>query len=144
MTRARIAEPTGVSTATVSRVLRRLGLSRLSSLDPEEPARRYEHPAAGDMLHVDTKELARIVKPGHRVTADRNVRSRGAGWEMAFVAVDDHSRVAYAELAPDETVVSAITFLQAAVRYYAGRASASAASRPTTLRPSSPESSPRR
>jgi len=121
MTGARIAELTGVSTATVSRVLRRLGLSRLlSSLDPEEPARRYEHPAAGDMLHVDTKELARIVKPGHRVTADRNVRSRGAGWEMAFVAVDDHSRVACAELAPDETVVSAITFLQAAVRYYAG------------------------
>ena len=52
MTGARIAELTGVSTATVSRVLRRLGLSRLSSLDPEEPARRYEHPAAGDMLHL--------------------------------------------------------------------------------------------
>ena len=134
MTGARIAELTGVSTATVSRVLRRLGLSRLlSSLDPEEPARRYEHPAAGDMLHVDTKELARIVKPGHRVTADRNVRSRGAGWEMAFVAVDDHSRVAYAELAPDETVVSAITFLQALARgFLRSRASGIA----TPLRPS--------
>ena len=120
MTGARIAELTGVSTATVSRVLRRLGLSRLSSLDPEEPARRYEHPAAGDMLHLDTKKLGRIAKPGHRVTADRTVRSRGAGWEMVFVAVDDHSRVAYAELAPDETVSSAIAFLRAAVRYYAG------------------------
>ena len=66
MTGARIAELTGVSTATVSRVLRRLGLSRLSSLDPEEPARRYEHQAAGDMLHLDTRKLGRIAS---RVTA---------------------------------------------------------------------------
>jgi transposase len=91
MTGARIAELTGVSTATVSRVLKRLGLSRLSALDPEEPARRYEHALPGDMLHLDTKKLGRIAKPGHRVTADRTVRSRGAGWEMVFVAVDDHS-----------------------------------------------------
>lgn len=119
MTGARIAELTGVSTATVSRVLKRLGLSRLSALDPEEPARRYEHALPGDMLHLDTKKLGRILKPGHRVTADRSTRSRGAGWETVFVAVDDHSRVAYAELAADETVGSAIAFLEATVAYYA-------------------------
>jgi transposase InsO family protein len=119
MTGARIAELTGVSTATVSRVLKRLGLSRLSALDPEEPARRYEHALPGDMLHLDTKKLGRILKPGHRVTADRSTRSRGAGWETVFVAVDDHSRLAYAELTADETVGSAIAFLQAAIAYYA-------------------------
>jgi transposase InsO family protein len=119
MTGARIAELTGVSTATVSRVLKRLGLSRLSALDPEEPARRYEHALPGDMLHLDTKKLGRILKPGHRVTADRASRSRGAGWETVFVAIDDHSRVAYAELAADETVGSAIAFLDAAIAYYA-------------------------
>ncbi len=81
MTGARIAELTGVSTATVSRVLKRLGLSRLSALDPEEAAKRYEHALPGDMLHLDTKKLGRILKPGHRVTADRTSRSRGAGWE---------------------------------------------------------------
>ena len=119
MTGTRIAELTGVSASTVSRVLKRLGLSRLSALDPEEPARRYEHAFAGDLLHLDTKKLGRILKPGHRVTADRTVRSRGAGWETVFVAIDDHSRLAYAELAADETIGSAIAFLQAAVRYYA-------------------------
>ena len=119
MTGARIAELTGVSSATVSRVLKRLGLSRLSALDPEEPVRRYEHAAAGDLLHIDTKKLGRILKPGHRVTNDRTSRSRGAGWETVFVAIDDHSRVAYAELAADETVPSAVAFLHAAVRYYA-------------------------
>jgi transposase InsO family protein len=120
MTGARIAELTGVSTATVSRVLKRLGLSRLSALDPEEPARRYEHACAGDLLHLDTKKLGRILQIGHRATGDRRDRVRGAGWETVFVAIDDHSRVAYAELAADETVPSATAFLQAAVRYYAG------------------------
>jgi transposase InsO family protein len=119
MTGGRIAELTGVSTSTVSRVLKRLGLSRLSALDPEEPARRYEHALPGDMLHIDTKKLGRILKPGHRVTADRASRSRGAGWETVFVAIDDHSRVAYAELAANETIHSAVAFLDAAIGYYA-------------------------
>jgi len=119
MTGARIAELVGVSPSTVSRVLKRLGLSSLSALDPEEPARRYEHALPGDMLHLDTKKLGRILKPGHRVTADRATRSRGAGWETVFVAVDDHSRIAYAELAADETADSAVAFLQAAIGYYA-------------------------
>jgi transposase InsO family protein len=119
MTGARIAELTGVSTATVSRVLKRLGLSRLSALDPEEPARRYEHACAGDLLHLDTKKLGRILRTGHRVTGDRRDHVRGAGWETVFVAIDDHSRVAYAELAADETGAAAACFLQAAVRYYA-------------------------
>jgi transposase InsO family protein len=120
MTGARIAALTGVSSATVSRVLKRLGLSHLSALDPEEPARRYEHACAGDLLHLDTKKLGRILQPGHRVTGDRRDHTRGAGWETVFVAIDDHSRVAYAELAADETVPAAVAFLQAAVRYYAG------------------------
>lgn len=119
MTGARIAELVGVSSSTVSRVLKRLGLSRLSALDPEEPPQRYEHACPGDLLHLDTKKLGRILRPGHRVNGDRTTRSRGAGWETVFVAIDDHSRIAYAELAADETVPSAIAFLESAVRYYA-------------------------
>lgn len=119
LTGARIAALTGVSSATVSRVLKRLGLSRLSALDPEKPVQRYERASAGELLHLDTKKLGRILQPGHRVTADRSVRGRGAGWETVFVAIDDHSRLAYAELATDETVSAAVTFLQSAVGYYA-------------------------
>ena len=115
----RIAEEVGVSPATVSRILRRNGLSRLRDLEPAEPIRRYEHRAPGDLLHLDIKRLGRFTRRGHRITGDRSCRSRGAGWEFVHVAVDDHSRVAFSLILPDERAHSAVVFLRAAVAYYA-------------------------
>jgi transposase InsO family protein len=118
MTQARIAEYLSLSKATVSRVLSRAGLARLSDLDPVEPVQRYEFEQPGDMIHIDTKKLGRIEKTGHRATGDRRDRSRGAGWEVLFVAVDDHARIAYTELYPDETQENACRFLANAHAYY--------------------------
>jgi hypothetical protein len=81
----------GVSKATVSRVLRRAGLSRLSDLQPDEPVQRYERETPGELLHIGIKKLGRFDKVGHRVTADRTQRARHSGSEYVFVAVDDHS-----------------------------------------------------
>src|SRR5574343_133323 len=92
LTQARIALALSVSTSTVSRVLARAGLSRLVDLQPSEPVVRYEHEAPGDMLHIDTKKLGRIVRPSHRVTGNRRDSVDGAGWETLFVAIDDHAR----------------------------------------------------
>ena len=119
LTQARIAQALGVSKSTVGRVLRRAGLSLLSDLEPAEPLVRYEHEAPGDMLHIDIKKLGRIERPSHRVTGDRTDRSRGAGWEFLFVAVDDHARIGFTAMHPDEKQGSAIAFLHAAVAYYA-------------------------
>lgn len=119
LTQARIAQALNVSKATVSRVLGRAGLSRLSAIDPIEPVQRYEHQAPGDMLHIDIKKLARIEATGHRVTNDPRDHIRGAGYECLFVAIDDHSRVAFTQMQPDETRHSATSFLQAAVAYFA-------------------------
>jgi len=116
---SRIATSLGVSASTVSRVLRRAGLSKLSDLDPKEPVQRYEHAAPGDMLHIDIKKLGRIVRPGHRVTGDPRDTVDGAGWEYLFVAVDDHARLSFTGLHPDERTPSAIAFLRDAVAYYA-------------------------
>jgi len=114
-----IATEVGVSAATVSRILRRHKLSRVRDLEPVIPVRRYEHPHPGDLLHLDTKKLARIAKPGHRLTGDPRDETRGAGWEMLHVAIDDHSRIAFSQFQPDERAVSTVTFLRAAVAYYA-------------------------
>jgi transposase InsO family protein len=89
-------------------------------LEPKLPPNRYEFDAPGDMLHVDIKKLARIHKPGHRITGNPQDETRGAGWEFLYVAVDDHSRVAYTAMMPDEKAVSASRFLAQAVRYFAG------------------------
>jgi transposase InsO family protein len=120
LTQARIAQALAVSPATVSRVLERAGLSKLSDLDPKEPVQRYEHEAPGDMLHIDTKKLGRIERPSHRVTGDRRDGVDGAGWEYLFVAVDDHARLGFTGMHPDERKTSAIAFLRDAVAYYAG------------------------
>jgi len=116
-----IAKETGVSPATVSRVLRAARLSRARDLDPPAPVVRYERAAPGEMIHIDIKKLGRFEKPGHRVTGDRTGQSnnRGAGWEFVHVCVDDHSRVAFSQIHPDETKESAVPFLKAAVAYYA-------------------------
>ncbi len=117
-TGVRIAQSTGLSRATVSRILVRLKLNRIRMLAPAEPVVRYEHPAPGDMLHIDIKKLARIIKPGHRVTGDPRDETRGAGWEFLFVAVDDHSRLAYTAMYPNEKAVSSIDFLQRATAWF--------------------------
>ena len=117
-TGAQIAATVGVAPATVSRVLRRQGLSRLSALDPPPPVQRYEHPCPGDLLHLDIKKLGRFRRPGHRVTGDRRHTSPGAGWEYLHVCIDDHSRLAFSQLYPDQTAASATDFLTAALDYY--------------------------
>jgi transposase InsO family protein len=119
LTQARIASSLGVSEATVSRVLRRAGLSKLSALQPVEPVQRYEHAAPGELLHIDTKKLGRIERTGHRITGDRRDTIRRVGWEMLFVAIDDHARIGFTQMQPDERGPSAVAFLRAAVAYYA-------------------------
>ncbi len=113
-----IARRVGVPRSTVAVILRRAGWARLPALEPRPPVRRYEHPRPGDMLHVDIKKLGRIARPGHRVTGDRRRRARGVGWEYVHVCVDDHSRVAYGEVLPDERAVTATAFLERAVAWY--------------------------
>ena len=115
----RIAELVGRSVSTVSRWLARRGLSSLKALDPVRPVVRYEHAAPGEMLHIDTKKLGRIVRPSHRVTGNRRDSVDGAGWEFAHVAIDDHSRAGFVQMHPDERKGSAIEFLKASVAHYA-------------------------
>lgn len=118
MLQARIAQSVGISESTVSRVLARAGLSKLADLEPREPIQRYEHEAPGDLLHIDTKKLGRIERPSHRVTGNRRDTVNGAGWEFLFVAVDDHARLAFTAMHPDERKDSAVQFLRDAVACY--------------------------
>lgn len=120
-----IAKQTGVSPATVSRVLKRAGLSRLKDIEPAEPVRRYEREAPGDMIHLDIKKLGRFERTGHRITGDRRRQSQprarktgGYGWEYVHVCVDDHSRLSFSQIHPDEKAVSAVAHLKAAVAWY--------------------------
>ncbi|UDF35293.1 UNVERIFIED_ORG: IS481 family transposase [Shinella sp. XGS7] len=119
MLQSSIARSVGVSAATVSRVLARAGLSKLSDLEPTEPVVRYEREAPGELLHIDTKKLGRIVRPSHRVTGNRRDSVDGAGWETLFVAIDDHARLAFTAMHPDEKKAQAVQFLKNAVAYYA-------------------------
>jgi transposase InsO family protein len=114
-----IAHELKLSRATVSRILRRAGLNRLRSLDPPPPVQRYEHKHPGDLIHFDIKRLARMRKPGHRVTGDRTQRSRRAGYEYLHVAVDDHSRIGFTAILPDQTHHSAMRFFLMARAFYA-------------------------
>jgi transposase InsO family protein len=116
-----IAAETGVSAATVSRVLKRLGLNKLSALEPAEPVRRYERERPGELIHIDIKKLGKFDQIGHRITGDRTGQSnrRGVGWEFVHVCIDDASRIAFSQIKPDERKRSAVAFLKAAVTYYA-------------------------
>jgi transposase InsO family protein len=119
-TGAQIAAEVGVSAATVSRILRRLGLNRLSALEPAEPVRRYERSAPGEIVHIDIKKLGKFNRIGHRITGDRTGQSntRGVGWEYVHLAIDDHSRLAYSEILPDEKRASCLRFLFNALRFF--------------------------
>jgi len=106
----RIAHELGLSRATVSRILRRAGMNRLRSLDPPPPVVRYEHKHPGDLIHFDIKRLAHIRKPGHGITGNPRDHVRGAGYQYLHIAIDDHSRISYAAILPDQSHQSAIRF----------------------------------
>jgi transposase InsO family protein len=116
-----IARQLAIAPATVSRILRRLGINRLSALEPAEPVRRYERERPGELIHIDIKKLGKFNQIGHRITGDRTGQSnsRGVGWEYVHVCIDDHSRIGFADIMPDQKKRSATAFLKAAVAYYA-------------------------
>ncbi len=115
----RISQHTGLSRATVSRILRRLKLNRVRDLEPRAVVQRYEHPAAGDLLHLDIKKLGRFSAEGTRIHGDPSRRTRGLGWEYVHVAIDDHSRIAFSAIYPNEQASSASQFLAEALACYA-------------------------
>ena len=115
----KIAQVVGRSMSSISRLLATVGLSSLKALEPVKPIIRYERSTPGEMLHLDTKKLGRIERPSHRITGDRRDASRGAGWEVAHVAIDDHSRAAFVQVHADEQKTTAVDFLKAAVAHYA-------------------------
>jgi transposase InsO family protein len=120
MTGPEIAECLQMASSTVSAVLDRIGLGKLSRLEPPEPPNRYERANPGELIHIDVKKLVRIEKgAGHRVTGRRTSHAKGAGWERVHVCVDDATRLAYVEVLPDEKARTAVGFLKRALAFYA-------------------------
>jgi transposase InsO family protein len=109
--------------STVGAELRRIGLGRLPHVAPPQPIRRYEKEKPGELLHLDTKKLGRFHQVGHRIHADRRSshRSRGAGWEIVYVAIDDCTRLGYVEVLEDERGPTAADFLLRAAAWFAAR-----------------------
>jgi transposase InsO family protein len=119
MTGPQIARDLKRPRATIARVLRRAGLERLQNLEPRPPVNRYQHRRAGDLLHLDVKKLGRISGyVGHRITGNRRGQRKGAGWDYVHVAIDDRTRIAYAEVLRDETGESSTAFLRRAVAWF--------------------------
>jgi transposase InsO family protein len=128
-TAAEIAEVLAMPLSTVSAILRREGMGRLGRLGLEQP-RRYERRRAGELVHLDVKKLGRIeggagwrVRGGHqhynrRFTDSAGHRRSTVGYEFVHIAVDDFSRLAYAEVLPDEKATTAVAFLRRAVAFY--------------------------
>ncbi len=110
-----------VPRSTVAAILARHGLNRLAALTPPAPIRRYERTRPGELVHLDIKPLARIVKVGHRIHGDRRHAHSGAGYEFVHVAVDDYSRVAYVEVLPDQRGRTTARFLRRTVHWFARR-----------------------
>lgn len=114
-----IAQRLGMPWSTVSGILKREGLGKLKLLEPKEPARRYERDQGGELVHLDVKPLTRWRKQaGHRMTGDRSTKDRGAGKEFAHVAIDDATRLAYVEVLPDQKGITAVAFLDRALRFF--------------------------
>jgi transposase InsO family protein len=132
MTGPEIAELLQMANSTVSAVLARIGLGKLSRLEPPEPVRRYQRSRPGELIHVDVKKLGRIgsqgaghralgrswAKDGRRATDRDGVRRLQTGWERVHVCVDDATRLAYAEVLADERSPTAIGFLERALAFY--------------------------
>ncbi len=116
-----VAGATGFCHSTVWKVLRRAGISRPPRA-AREPANSYEWPCPGDLLHMDTSEYVRFQRPGHRVTGDRSSQDRQHrdGVDIVHAIVDDHSRLAYAEIHPDQQAATVVGFLERALAFYAG------------------------
>jgi transposase InsO family protein len=114
-----IAQATGLSPATVSRILQRAQLNRWRHLHPAPPVVRYEHPAPGDLLHLDIKGMTRYQQVSIRGDGRRRGRPQFAGWQALHVAIDDHSRLAFSRMLPNQQSQTAIAFLRAAVAFYA-------------------------
>lgn len=122
MTATEIAEVLAMALSTVSAILKRIGLGKRSRLEPLEPIRRYECARPGELLHIDVKKLARFKRAGHRALGRGPGRfHKGAGYEYLHVCVDDHTRLAYAELHPNERPNTAIAFLTSAPAFYNAR-----------------------
>jgi transposase InsO family protein len=119
MTGAEIAECLEMALSTVSGILTRIGLGKLSRLEPPEPPNRYERKRPGELIHIDVKKLGRIRGgAGHRAHGNRRLSPRGGGWEFVHVCVDDATRLAYTEVLADEKATTAIGFLRRAVGFY--------------------------
>jgi transposase InsO family protein len=121
-TSTRIAAQLGMAVSTVGVVLARLGLNRVSRLEPPEPPNRYQRRRPGELLHLDIKKLGRFVRPGHRVTgraAPGASAQDGHGWDVIHVAIDDYSRLAYVEVLDNERKPSVVGFLERSVRWFA-------------------------
>jgi transposase InsO family protein len=129
MTAAEIAEVLGMALSTVSRWLARIGLGKRSRLAPPEPPNRYERKRPGELIHVDVKKLGRIHGVGHRISGSRasqtklrreGRRTGALGWEFVHVCIDDATRLAYAEVLPNEKGATAAAFLRRAVAWFEG------------------------
>jgi transposase InsO family protein len=121
-TAAEIAETLGMALSTVSGILTRIGMGRLGLIGLEQPV-RYERSRPGELVHIDVKKLGKIARPGHRVTGrvsggGHHRRAFDLGWEFVHVAVDDYSRLAYAEVLSDEKAVTIVGFLRRAVAFF--------------------------
>jgi transposase len=127
MTGAEIAETLSMALSTVQGILSRIGLGKLSRLEPPEPPNRYERRQPGELIHIDVKKLGRIGPrgAGHRVTGSKHGQAprgpdgkRTAGWEFVHVCVDDATRLAYVEVLPDEKAKTCVAFLRRALAFY--------------------------
>lgn len=122
MTSTAIAARLDMAVSTVGAVLKRIGLHRLSRLEPPEPANRYCRRHPGELIHFDIKRLSRFDRPGHRVTGRGAKGWRadvGKGFEYCHVAIDDTSRVAYVEILADQTGPTCVAFLERAIDWFA-------------------------